>query len=71
MAPGYSRYSTGLDWNALHYKTWVWKGGYPGKIGVSDTFEAWFNFGRGGLMVKRAELREGVGDNPTTVRWPK
>lgn len=71
VAPGYSAYDTGLDWNTLHYETWVWKGGWPGKIGVSDSLEAWFKLGRDGLTLKRAEFRKGFGDNPRTVRWPE
>jgi hypothetical protein len=71
VAPGYSGYATGLDWNSLHYMTWVWKGAWPGKAGLSDAMEAWFKLGRDGLMVQRAEFREGLDANPGTVRWPR
>jgi len=71
VAPGYSGYTTGLHWDDLHYETWVWKGDYPGKIGVGATVEAWFKLGRTGLILKRAELRVDSDDHPTTVRWPK
>src|SRR5712691_8703064 len=34
VAPDYDGYDTGIEWNTLHGLTWVWKGAYPGKIGV-------------------------------------
>jgi len=71
VAPGYSGYDTGLDWNTLHGQTWVWKGDYPGKVGVGYIVEAWFQLSDNGLIVKRAEFRDAFGNAPSTVRWPK
>ena len=34
VAPGHVGYSSGLEWPRLHCDTGVWKGPYPGKIGV-------------------------------------
>lgn len=54
-APGYSGYDTEFDWVNLHGQTWIWKGEWPGKVGVFDAFEAWFDLGNRGLTVKRAK----------------
>ena len=71
VAPGYTGYQTGLDWQKLHCQTWVWKGDYPGKIGVDSTVEAWFELGPEGLVVQRANFGDAFGDKPMTIRWPR
>lgn len=70
IAPGYAGYDTGIDWKTIHCQTWVWKGTYPGKVGVSDQMDAWFTLQRAKLIVKRVELRESFSDKPTRL-WSK
>ena len=71
VAPGYDGYDTGLDWPNLNCQTWVWKGAYPGKIGVSATVRAWFKLRDGGLVITRAEFVDESGDESKMVRWPE
>jgi tetratricopeptide (TPR) repeat protein len=71
VVPGYAGYQTGLDWLKLHCQTWVWKGDYPGKVGVADTFEAWFELGPEGLVLQRANFGDEFGGRPRTIRWPR
>jgi len=70
IAPGYSRYGTSMNWKRVHNRTWVWKGKYPGKVGVSDQVDAWFTLRGDRLIVKRVELRELFSEEPTRT-WPK
>jgi hypothetical protein len=70
IGPGYAGYDTGMDWKTIHCRTWVWKGKYPGKVGVSDQLDAWFTLQRDRLIVKRVELRENFSEKPTRL-WPK
>jgi hypothetical protein len=68
VAPGHTGYDTGLDWDALHSRTWTWpEGEYPGKVGVGETAEAWFDFDGTRLAVKRAVFRK---DGGAEKRWP-
>ena len=69
IAPGYAGYDTGIDWKTMHSRTWVWKGKYPGKVGVSDQLDTWFTLRRDKLTVKRVELREKFSEKPTRF-WP-
>ncbi|MBL8219921.1 MAG: tetratricopeptide repeat protein [Bryobacterales bacterium] len=71
VAPGHVGYSSGLEWPRLHCDTGVWKGPYPGKIGVDRGVEAWFELGPEGLLVRRARFREFYGDSPRTIWWPR
>jgi hypothetical protein len=70
IGTGYAGYDTRLDWDTLHYQTWVWKGEWPGKVGVSDRLDAWFALRGDRLIVQRVELREDFSKTPTR-RWPK
>jgi hypothetical protein len=60
VAPGHTGYHTGLNWDTLHCVTWTWpEGRYPGKVGVGETVEAWFELEGTHLVVKRVQFRQG------------
>ena len=71
VAPQYAGYNTGLKWDTLQCHTYVWKGDYPGKIGVGAEVNAWFALSAKGLVLKQAEFHESFEENPKTNRWPK
>jgi hypothetical protein len=68
VAPGHTGYDTALDWDELYCITWTWpEDDYPGKIGVDETVEAWFDLVGTRLVVKRAVFQKDGGDEK---RWP-
>jgi hypothetical protein len=64
VAPGHGGYSSGIDWRTkpLHAVTWTWAGDYPGKVGVGETVNMWFELKRGRLMPTRVEFENYDGD---------
>jgi hypothetical protein len=58
VAPGHDGYEVGIDWDTLRATTWTWGGDYPGKVGVSEKVEIWFEFKNGALQPIRVELSD-------------
>jgi hypothetical protein len=71
VAPGHTGYDTGLDWKTLHCVIGTWpEGKYPGKIGVDETVEAWFQLDGTHLAVKRVVFQKGWGKDADERHWP-
>jgi hypothetical protein len=71
VAPGHAGYSTGIDWSNLHVQTYSWgPGGYPGKIGVTETVNAWFELQANRLAVKRVEWKNSLDAKAPIKHWP-
>jgi hypothetical protein len=71
VAPGHAGYSTGINWSDLHTETYSWgPGGYPGKVGVEETVNAWFDLRGNRLTVKRVEWKKSFDENAPVKRWP-
>jgi hypothetical protein len=71
VAPGHAGYDTGIDWPSLHTQTYSWgPGGYPGKLGVTEVVNAWFELRGTRLVVTRAEWEDRAADNVIVKRWP-
>ncbi len=58
VAPGHASYNTGMDWDTLHIRTYAWPGEWPGKVGVHETVDIWFDLKDAKLIPKRVELSE-------------
>lgn len=71
VAPGHVGYQTGINWKTLRTGTGVWKGGYPGKIGVGLTVDVWFELNEDGLIPQKAEFRDLFTGAGLLNRWPK
>jgi hypothetical protein len=63
VAPGHGSYSTFIDWDTLYTRTYAW----PGKVGVHETVDIWFDFKDAKLIPKRVELSE---PDHETKHWP-
>ena len=71
VAPGHSGYDTGIDWSNLHVGTAAWgPDGYPGKIGVHEGMEAWFELDGNRLLVKRVIWRDLFDQDVPVRHWP-
>ena len=67
VAPNYAGYDMALDWKTMHWRTAVWpQDNYPGKVGVHEGLEAWFEIAGTDLIIKRVEYSGDGG----TKRWP-
>jgi hypothetical protein len=67
VAPGHGSYSTFIDWDTLHTRTYAWTGEWPGKGGVHETVDIWFDFKDAKLIPNRVELSE---SDHETKHWP-
>ncbi len=67
IAPGHGSYSTFIDWDTLHTRTYAWPGEWPGKVGVHETVDIWFELKDAKLIPKRVELLE---PDHETKHWP-
>lgn len=71
VAPGHQGYDTCVDWSDLSTETYSWgPRGYPGKVGVDERVNAWFELKGNRLIVKRVEWRKTFLENPLVRRWP-
>lgn len=71
VAPGHTGYATVLDWEKLHYLTYTWpENHYPGKVGVDEELEAWFELKGMRLEVKKVQWRKLYGEKPEVRHWP-
>jgi hypothetical protein len=62
-------YDTEFEWETLHLLSWCWSGEWPGKPGVKDQINIWFDFKDGKLVPKQVELRN-IENANGTKRWP-
>lgn len=68
LLPGYGAYPAKMDWDELVMGTWVWKGEWPGKVGVRAGFQAWFDLHGSELVFKRANFEDA--ETGEKRHWP-
>jgi hypothetical protein len=69
ISPAHSCYDTKFEWDTLHIQSYCWTGEWPGKPGVKDVIDMWFDFKDGKLVPQKVELRSGE-IAPEIKRWP-
>jgi len=62
-------YTTEMEWDALHNRTWCWLGEWPNKAGVHYQLDTWFELRSASLVPARVVLLNMNPGGETKV-WP-